>query len=52
MPHEFDIDDEVDKLHGKVSMLKRMTGAIQEETGARGKLIDQLRSRWRARGRR
>jgi hypothetical protein len=42
MPHEFDIDDEVDKLHGKVSMLKRMTGAIQEETGARGKLIDQL----------
>ena len=23
-------------------MLKRMTGAIQEETGARGKLIDQL----------
>ena len=26
MPVDFDIDDEVDKLHGKVSMLKQMTG--------------------------
>ena len=42
MPPDFDVDDEVDKLHGKVSMLKQMTGAIHEETSIRGKLIDQL----------
>lgn len=42
MPQDFDIDDEVDKLHGKVSMLKHMTGAIHDETNIRGKLIDQL----------
>ena len=42
MPPDFDVDDEVDKLHGKVSMLKQMTGAIREETSIRGKLIDQL----------
>jgi len=39
---DFDVDDEVEKLHGKVSMLKQMTGAIHEESGIRGKLIDQL----------
>ena len=32
MPVDFDIDDEVDKLHGKVSMLKQMTGAIHDES--------------------
>lgn len=42
MGNDFDIDDEVDKLHGKVSMLKQMTGAIHEEATVRGKLIDQL----------
>ena len=42
MPSDFDVDDEVDKLHGKVSMLKQMTGAIHEESSIRGKLIDQL----------
>ena len=42
MGNDFDIDDEVDKLHGKVSMLKHMTGAIHEEATVRGKLIDQL----------
>jgi len=42
MPVDFDIDDEVDKLHGKVSMLKQMTGAIHDESNIRGKLIDQL----------
>ena len=42
MGNDFDIDDEVDKLHGKVSMLKQMTGAIHEEATVRGRLIDQL----------
>ena len=42
MPVDFDIDDEVDKLHGKVSMLKQMTGAIHDESNIRGKLIDKL----------
>lgn len=32
----------MDKLHGKVSMLKQMTGQIHEEATVRGKLIDQL----------
>ena len=41
MPPDFDVDDEVDKLHGKVSMLKQMTGAIQGDFD-QGKLIDQL----------
>ena len=42
MPTDFDIDDEVDKLHGKVSLLKQLTGAIYDESNIRGKLIDQL----------
>ncbi len=42
MPTDFDMDDEVDKLHGKVSLLKQMTGAIHDESNVRGRLIDQL----------
>uniref|UniRef100_A0A7S0SIH5 t-SNARE coiled-coil homology domain-containing protein n=1 Tax=Mantoniella antarctica TaxID=81844 RepID=A0A7S0SIH5_9CHLO len=42
MGNDFDIDDEVDKLHGKVSALRQMTGAIHEEATVRGKMIDQL----------